>query len=67
MTEKLYYTTEEVALMFGLTSDYLRRLRSRQAGPVYSRIGGRMIRYRKADVQRWIDTAAVEVMPKRAS
>ena len=67
MTEKLYYTTEEVALMFGLTSDYLRRLRSRQAGPVYSRIGGRMIRYRLADVQRWIDTAAVEVMPKRAS
>jgi len=67
VTEKLYYTTEEVALMFGLTSDYLRRLRSRQAGPVYSRIGGRMIRYRKADVQRWIDTAAVEVMPKRAS
>jgi predicted DNA-binding transcriptional regulator AlpA len=67
VTEKLYYTTEEVALMFGLTPDYLRRLRSRQAGPVYSRIGGRMIRYRKADVEQWIETATVEVRPKRAS
>jgi len=52
--------------MYGLTSDYLRRLRSNEAGPVFVRIG-RMVRYRLADIQRWIEIAAIEVTPKRAS
>jgi predicted DNA-binding transcriptional regulator AlpA len=66
VSEKLLWTTEEVALMYGLTSDYLRRLRSNEAGPVFVRIG-RMVRYRLADIQRWIEIAAIEVTPKRAS
>jgi len=64
--EKLYYTGPEIASIFGLTDSYLRKLRQFQAGPVFVKIG-RMIRYRVADVQRWIDTVAVEVTPKRAS
>jgi hypothetical protein len=66
MTEKLFYDTCEISAMFGISEAYLRKLRSRQAGPVFVRIG-RMIRYRVADVKRWLDTAAVEVAPKRAS
>jgi len=66
MPEKLYYTGEEIAAMFGLTHAYLRKLRSRQAGPVFVRIG-RMIRYRKSDMEKWIETVAVEVTPRRAS
>jgi hypothetical protein len=62
---KLYSTTE-IAEMFGITDEYLRKLRSLRAGPVYSRIG-RMIRYRIADVEHWLEIAAEIVTPERIS
>jgi len=65
--EKTFYTEAEIAALYGLTGAYLRKLRSRQAGPVFVRIGDRMIRYRRVDIDRWLATAAVEVIPKRAS
>lgn len=65
MQDKVFSTTSEMAAMFGLSEAYLRKLRSLQAGPVYSKIG-RMVRYRVSDVQAWLADAAVEVTPERA-
>jgi predicted DNA-binding transcriptional regulator AlpA len=67
MIEKQLYDTTEIATIFGLSNAFLRKLRSRQAGPTFVRIGERLVRYRLADVEKWLNTAAVEVQPRRAS
>ena len=49
--------------MFGLGESYLRKLRQLSKGPKYSKLG-RMIRYRKEDVEEWLSIAMVEVSPR---
>ncbi|MCJ7674148.1 MAG: helix-turn-helix domain-containing protein, partial [Sedimentisphaerales bacterium] len=58
------FSTVEIARMFGLSNDYLRKLRQLRAGPKYIKIG-KMVRYRSEDVQSWLDTVAVEIVPER--
>jgi hypothetical protein len=53
--------------MYGLPATYLRKLRSRRAGPVFSRIGRRLVRYKTADIESWLVVNSEEVRPKRAS
>jgi hypothetical protein len=57
------YSTREVAEEYGLKECYLRKLRQLSKGPRYSKLG-RMIRYRKDDVEIWLRRAMIEITPK---
>lgn len=57
------YSTAEIAAMFGLRESYLRKLRQLRKGPKYSKLG-RLVRYRREDVEEWLRLAMVEVNPK---
>lgn len=52
-------TTEELAAYLGLANVTLRQWRSWGKGPQYIR-DGRFIRYRKTDVDKWLETYLVE-------
>jgi predicted DNA-binding transcriptional regulator AlpA len=47
-------TSEEAARMLGCRECTLALWRHRKTGPAYVRVGGRLIRYRRRDVLRWI-------------
>ncbi|MBN2330315.1 MAG: helix-turn-helix domain-containing protein [Candidatus Aenigmarchaeota archaeon] len=57
------YSTAEISEMFGLGESYLRKLRQLRKGPKYSKLG-RLVRYRKEDVEEWLRLAMVEVSPR---
>jgi len=59
-----FYTTGEIAVMFGLTDTYLRKLRQLQSGPKYYKLN-KMIRYKKEDVESWLENVVIEVKPKK--
>lgn len=56
-------TTAEVAEITGLKANYLRQLKHKGTGPQVIKIGG-MVRYRIADVVRWINCTAVVERPQ---
>jgi len=51
-------TDTEVAALCGCAVQTLRNMRWRGEGPAWVRLGGRMIRYKPADVQAFIDGKA---------
>jgi predicted DNA-binding transcriptional regulator AlpA len=51
-------TDTEVAALCGCAVQTLRNMRWRGEGPTWVRLGGRMIRYKPADVQAFIDGKA---------
>ncbi len=57
------YSTAEISEMFGLGESYLRKLRQLRRGPKYSKLG-RMVRYRREDVDKWLESALVDVNPE---
>ncbi len=57
------YATSEIASMFGLRESYLRKLRQLRKGPKYFKLG-RMVRYRKEDIDSWLGKAVIEIQPK---
>ena len=57
------YSTADISDMFGLKESYLRKLRQLRKGPKYSKLG-RMVRYRREDVEEWLQSAMVEVNPE---
>ena len=57
-------STAEIVGMFGLSNDYLRKLRQLRARPKYIKIG-KMVRYYQQDVQNWLDAITVEIRPER--
>ena len=57
---KRLLTDREVYDDYGLTVPWLRRARREGAGPPFLRIGRRMIRYRTADVEAFIDRQVVK-------
>ena len=57
------YSTAEISEMFGLGESYLRKLRQLRKGPKYSKLG-RMVRYRREDVDKWLESALVDVNPE---
>ena len=63
MADLRTYSTAEISEMYGLGKSYLRKLRQLRKGPKYLKLG-RMVRYRKEDVEDWLNTALVEVNPK---
>jgi predicted DNA-binding transcriptional regulator AlpA len=48
----------EVAALCGCAVQTLRNMRWRGGGPAWVRLGGRMVRYKPADVQAFIDGKA---------
>lgn len=51
-------TDTEVAALCGCAVQTLRNMRWRGEGPAWVRLGGRMVRYKPADVQAFIDGKA---------
>lgn len=57
--ESTYMSAEEVANYTGLSASYLAKLRmgtEPQTGPNFLRIGRRAIRYRRADIDDWMNS-----------
>ena len=46
---------DETAAYLGVSKEHLRRLRKAEQGPPYIRVSERVVRYRLADVQAWVD------------
>ncbi len=63
MTDLKTYSTADIASLYGLRESYLRKLRQLRRGPKYSKLG-RMVRYRREDVDRWLESALVDVNPE---
>ena len=63
MNDLRTYSTAEIAEMYGLGESYLRKLRQLRRGPKYAKLG-RMVRYRREDVEAWLRCAMVEVRPE---
>ena len=49
-----WLTPDQAAVYCGLTARGLEDLRYRKAGPVASKVGGRIVRYRRADLDAWL-------------
>lgn len=57
--EKLYLTAAEAAEYISLSESYLAKLRMGtlpQSGPKFLKVGPRAIRYRKKDLDDWMET-----------
>jgi predicted DNA-binding transcriptional regulator AlpA len=52
--------TEDAASYLGLSPSLLNKLRLTGGGPKFLRLAGRAIRYRRADLDAWVDASAVE-------
>jgi len=51
--------TEEAGRYLGLSSSLLNKLRLTGGGPVFVRLAGRAIRYRKPDLDAWVNASAM--------
>lgn len=49
-------TPEEAAARFGVTPNYLAKLRCRGEGPPYRQLSARVIRYEPGERQAWFDS-----------
>lgn len=57
--ENIYMSADEAAQYIGLSASYLAKLRmgtGPKAGPKFVRIGPRAIRYRRADLDEWMNS-----------
>lgn len=54
-------TEREVAQQYTLSIPWLRRARMARKGPAFLRVSLRMIRYRRADIEAFLDSRVVEV------
>ena len=57
-------TPAEVATVLGLSEKELRTMRLANQGPAFYALGGRLIRYNRADVHRW-QASKVPATPRR--
>ncbi len=53
--DKSLLTTQEVADLVGLSAYTIAKYRTKGMGPKYLLIGKKTIRYKKADVEAWIE------------
>ncbi|EGJ73558.1 hypothetical protein STTU_0769 [Streptomyces sp. Tu6071] len=51
---------KDLSEWLGISLQAVYHLNHSGAGPRYSRVGGKVIRYRLADVEAWLDSRAVE-------
>lgn len=50
-----YLSPAQVAKLLGMSTRTLWRWRKRKTGPAWSRCGDRAVRYRRADVDAWME------------
>ena len=50
--------TEQAAAYLGLSESLLNKLRLTGGGPIFVRLAGRSIRYRRADLDSWVAASA---------
>ena len=50
-----YLSAQDVSAYTGLSVDFWNRLRSQGGGPPYSKISAKAVRYRKADIDAWME------------
>ncbi|WP_035026683.1 helix-turn-helix transcriptional regulator [Gemmobacter nectariphilus] len=55
-----WLTPDQAASYCGLTARGLEDLRYRRVGPVASKVGGRIVRYRRADLDSWLEAGRQE-------
>lgn len=60
--EPEWLDTRAVAALTSISERGLEAMRARREGPAYSRVG-RLVRYRRADVEQWLEQGRVEVKP----
>ena len=54
MTQELM-TRTDAADYLGVTKDTLAQMASRGIGPRFAKLSGRLVRYRRADIDAWIE------------
>ena len=52
--EKHFLSQKEAAAYLGLHQNTLNKLRKTPDGPPYSRIGARLLRYKRSDLDAWM-------------
>ena len=50
-----WLTPDQAATYCGMTARGLEDLRYRKLGPIASKVGGRIVRYRRADLDAWLE------------
>lgn len=50
-----WLTPDQAASYCGLTARGLEELRYRKRGPAYHKVGGRIVRYRRVDLDSWLE------------
>jgi excisionase family DNA binding protein len=60
MSDEVMSATE-VAELLGVSTGSLAQMRYMRKGPDYVRLSGRRVRYRRADVERWLQSRRVEL------
>jgi predicted DNA-binding transcriptional regulator AlpA len=57
----------QVSEIYGLTKPWLRRVRREHRGPRFLRLGNKMIRYRREDIEAYLAAQTVETEAPRTS
>ena len=58
-TQSNYMKTDEAARYLGLSSSLLNKLRPTGGGPMFVRLAGRAIRYRRTDLDAWAEASVM--------
>jgi len=61
------FTPKQAARYVGISEAALRLWRSRGEGPRYFKAGEKLVRYRKADLDSWIEARLSEPRPNTSS
>ena len=59
LAEREWFSPDQAAEYLGLTSRAMEDMRYRKTGPGYSRVNTRTIRYRRADLDAWLEAGRV--------
>ncbi len=59
------FTPEDAADFLGVSSWTLAQWRSQSRGPLYSKLEGRLVRYRRTDLEEYLSAHSVDQEPSR--
>ncbi len=64
--QKVYYSTREIAELYSVGVEYLKKLRHTQKGPPYHKLGDKTILYDIRQFQEWFEAHLQLVEPAAA-
>ena len=53
LKDEEWLTTAQVAKWLNVSTRHVENMRQRNGGPTYVKLGGRLVRYRRSDVEEW--------------